>query len=56
MCVWGGGGGGGECKKIEIIIQSFGYFPKYKGESFQNYSWIQDFEESQPQNAELGRL
>ena len=27
----------------------------YMGESFQDYSWIQDTE-SQPQNAELGRL
>ena len=27
----------------------------YMGESFQDYSWIQDFAESQPQNAELGR-
>ena len=28
------------------------------GESFQDYSWIQDFEaiESQPQNPELGRI
>ena len=30
------------------------------GESFQDYSWIQDFEadsiESQPQNSELGRF
>ena len=46
--------------KSMILVWVFIYI--YIGESFEDYSWIQDFVtgwlsiESQPQNAELGRL